>query len=235
MKRWSWLFLVLLISGCSAGTATIETKKVTAEPAPVDMTSSLNKLSYAAGYKIGDLFQNQKLSIVPDAVLKGMYDARKNIRPPMTKAEMKMALRDPKTFLALDSDSLSEKLKKEGQAFLKINGERDAVVVLESGLQYSILREGTGRTPLANDIVKIHYKSRTLKGHVFDSTYDRGEPAEIYVLGVVPGMAEGLQMMKEGAKWELYVPNDLAYGNNGPMAGQTLIFDVELLEVLPPR
>ena len=206
-----------------------------AENPDIDMTSSLNKVSYAMGYKIGDMFQNLKLSVAPAAVVKGMYDARKNIRPVLTKAEMKVILRDPKKFMHEDIDSISQKNKKEGTLFLGANAQRPDVVVRDSGLQYVVLREGTGKSPQNTDIVKIHYKGRNLKGLVFIDTYAKGEPAEFGVISVLPGMNEALQLMKEGAKWEIYVPNNLAYANHGPMAGLTLIFEIELLEVLPPK
>jgi FKBP-type peptidyl-prolyl cis-trans isomerase FklB len=206
-----------------------------AENPDIDMTSSLNKVSYAMGYKIGDMFQNLKLSVTPAAVVKGMYDARKNIRPALTKAEMKVILRDPKKFMLEDIDSIAQKTKKEGTLFLGANVQRPDVVVRDSGLQYIVLREGTGKTPQNTDIVKIHYKGSNLKGHVFKDTYAKGEPAEFGVISVLPGMNEALQLMKEGAKWEIFVPNNLAYANHGPMAGLTLIFEIELLEVLPPK
>jgi len=206
-----------------------------AENPDIDMTSSLNKLSYAMGYKIGDMFQNLKLSVVPAAVVKGLYDARKNIRPALTKAEMKVILRDPKKFMLEDIDSISQKNKKEGLLFLSANAQREEVVVRDSGLQYSVLREGSGKTPGEKDIVKINYEGRNLKGHIFDSTYKKGEPAELGVNTVLPGMQEALQLMKEGAKWEIYVPNNLAYANHGPMAGLTLIFEIELIEVMPAK
>ena len=206
-----------------------------AENPDIDMTSSLHKVSYAMGYKIGDMFQNLKLSVAPAAVVKGMYEARKNIRPALTKAEMKIILRDPKKFMLEDIDSISQKNKKEGTLFLGANAQRPDVVVRDSGLQYIVLRKGTGKTPQNTDIVKIHYKGRNLKGHVFDDTYAKGEPAELGVISVLPGMNEALQLMKEGAKWEIFVPNNLAYANHGPLAGLTLIFEIELLEVLPPK
>lgn len=237
MMRWFLLsVLVLLLVGCSAGAQKAVPEKVVVDEIPtVDMTDSLNKLSYATGYKIGDMFQNQKLSIVPDAILKGMYDARKNIRPALTKGEMKMILRDPKKFLVTDVDSLKEKTLREGTAFLSANGQSTGVVVLASGLQYRVLQKGSGKSPQSADIVKVNYTGKNLKGHVFDNAYESGTPAEISVNTFVPGMSEGLQLMKEGAKWEMYVPTSLAYANNGPLAGHTLIFEVELLEVLPAK
>jgi len=134
-----------------------------------------------------------------------------------------------------DVDSISQKNKKEGLLFLSANAQREEVVVRDSGLQYSVLREGSGKTPGETDIVKINYEGRNLKGHIFDSTYKKGEPAELGVTTVLPGMQEALQLMKEGAKWEIYVPNNLAYANHGPMAGLTLIFEIELIEVMPAK
>ena len=229
--------VVLLAMVCSASAdETPDTAdKPCAENPVVDMTSSSNRVSYAMGYKIGDMLQNLKLPISPEAVVKGLYDARKNIRPALTKAEMKVILRDPKKYIIEDDDTLSQNSKKEGLLFLSENAQRPDVIVRDSGLQYIVLREGAGKTPQPSDMVKINYTGRTLKGHVFDDTYKKGEPAEFAVISVMPGMQEALQLMQEGAKWEIYVPNNLAFGNQGPMAGHTVIFELELLEVLPAK
>ena len=236
MTRWLAI-VVLLAMVCSASAdETPDTEdKPCAENPVVDMTSSSNRVSYAMGYKIGDMLQNLKLSVSPDAVVKGLYDARKNIRPALTKAEMKVILQDPKKYMIEDIDTLSQNSKKEGLLFLSENAQRPDVIVRDSGLQYLVLREGVGKTPQASDMVKINYTGRTLKGHVFDDTYKKGEPAEYAVFSVVPGMQEALQLMKEGDKWEIVIPDNLAYGNQGPMAGLTLIFELELLEVLSPK
>ena len=229
--------VMLLAVACTAVAADAPNAEevMYAENPEIDMTSSLNRVSYVMGYKIGDMLQNLKLSVAPDAVVKGLYDARKNIRPALTKAEMKVILRDPKKYMLEDIDTIAQKNKKEGLLFLSANAQRKEVVVRDSGLQYSVLREGSGKTPGYTDIVKLNYEGRNLKGHIFDSTYKKGEPAELGVLTVLPGMQEALQLMKEGAKWEIYVPTGLAYANNGPMAGLTLIFEIELIEVLPAK
>ncbi|PLY03071.1 MAG: hypothetical protein C0623_02440 [Desulfuromonas sp.] len=203
------------------------------EPPEVDLSKSISRISYAMGYKIGDMFQNLKLTIIPDAVLKGMYDARKNIRPALTKAEIKLILRDPKRYMIEDIESVAQKNEVEENLFLQANAKREGVVTLDSGLQYSVMRSGTGKKPKSSDLVKINYKGRTLKGYVFDNTYIKGEPSKLAITSLLPGMAEALLLMQEGAKWEIYLPNALAYGNQGPMAGQALIFEVELLEVMP--
>jgi len=202
------------------------------EPPDVDLSQSISKVSYAMGYKIGDMFQNLKISIIPDAVLKGMYDARKNIRPALTKAEMKLILRDPKKYLIEDIDSVAQKNRLEEDLFMQANAKREGVFSRESGLQYSVIHSGNGKKPEISDRVRIHFRGRTLKGYIFDSTYDKDAPAELAINRLLPGMAEALQLMHEGDKWEIYLPNALAYGNQGPMAGQALVFEVELLAVL---
>ncbi len=227
MMRWFCIFLMILVAGCSAGTAEIQQAETS-----IDWDRSLNRLSYAAGYKLGDMFQNQKLTLVSDAVLKGINDARKNVRPLMSKGVMRVMLRDPKKYLIEDSVAQNLQIRKESETFLLRNGQRGEVVVRDSGLQYLILREGKGRKPAMKDRVKLNYQGKTLKGEIFSKSSTAGKPLELNVQNLVAGMAEGLQLMQEGAKWELYIPSKLAYADRGPLAGQTLIFEVELLEVL---
>ncbi len=125
--------------------------------------------------------------------------------------------------------------KKEGEAFLAENKSKESVVTLPSGLQYKILKEGSGAVPSAKDKVTTHYHGTLIDGTVFDSSYERGQPATFPVNGVIAGWTEALQLMQEGAKWKLFLPSNLAYGSQG--AGQdigpntTLIFDVELIAV----
>jgi FKBP-type peptidyl-prolyl cis-trans isomerase FklB len=136
---------------------------------------------------------------------------------------------------AKDMALLLEKNKKEGEAFLAENKTKEGVITLPSGLQYKVLKAGTGATPKATDIVVTHYRGTLIDGKVFDSSIDRGEPAEFPVNAVIKGWSEALQHMKVGAKWQLFVPAELAYGERG--AGQviapnsTLIFDIELLKI----
>ena len=235
------VFTLLLIIVCSVSVPgaqeerreqVFEGENESTEPPEVDLSQSISKVSYAMGYKIGDMFQNLKISIIPDAVLKGMYDARKNIRPALTKAEMKLILRDPKRYLLEDIDSVAQKNRLEEDLFMQANAKREGVFTLDSGLQYFEIRPGTGGKPESSDRVRIHFRGRTLKGYIFDSTYDHDAPAELAINNLLPGMAEALQLMQEGAKWEIYLPNALAYGNQGPMAGQALVFELELLAVL---
>ncbi|CAM2010713.1 Peptidyl-prolyl cis-trans isomerase [Acanthopleuribacter pedis] len=126
--------------------------------------------------------------------------------------------------------------KQEGLDFLAENGKKDGVVTTESGLQYRVIVDGRGNSPKATDVVRVHYAGRLIDGKEFDSSYKRGTPAEFPVNGVIAGWTEALQLMKEGAKWEVYIKSDLGYGDRGyPGAipgGAALIFEVELIEVL---
>jgi FKBP-type peptidyl-prolyl cis-trans isomerase FklB len=128
--------------------------------------------------------------------------------------------------------------KKAGEAFLAANKGKSGVISLPSGLQYTVLKEGTGPKPALTDKVKCHYHGTLLDGKVFDSSVDRGQPIELKVNGVIPGWTEALQLMPVGSKWKLFVPSSLAYGDQqaGPLItpGSTLIFDVELLDIVKP-
>lgn len=129
----------------------------------------------------------------------------------------------------------SEQNRKEGEAFLADNKTKEGVITLPSGLQYKILKEGTGRMPKEGDSVTTHYRGLLINGTEFDSSIKRGEPATFPVKGVIKGWTEALQLMKEGSKWMLYLPSDLAYGDRGTGSligpGATLIFEVELLSI----
>ena len=128
-----------------------------------------------------------------------------------------------------------DKNTKEGKAFLEANAKKPGVKVLPSGLQYKVITEGSGTSPKATDVVKTHYRGTLINGKEFDSSYARKEPAEFPVNGVIKGWTEALQLMKPGAKWQLFIPSDLAYGPQGAGAdigpNATLIFEVELLSV----
>jgi len=130
---------------------------------------------------------------------------------------------------------MGEKNKKEGEGFLAENKKKEGVVTLPSGLQYKVMKEGTGRTPGENDVVVVNYKGTLIDGTEFDSSYRRGKPENLPVNGVIPGWTEALQLMQVGAKWQLFVPSSLAYGERG--AGRdigpnaTLIFEIELISI----
>jgi FKBP-type peptidyl-prolyl cis-trans isomerase len=137
---------------------------------------------------------------------------------------------------AKQAKEASEGLAK-GNAYLAANRTKEGVIVLPSGLQYKVITEGTGNTPVATDKVKTHYRGTLIDGTEFDSSYKRGTPAEFPVTGVIKGWVEALQLMKEGGKWELYIPANLAYGSRARPtipANSALVFEIELIEIVKP-
>lgn len=144
---------------------------------------------------------------------------------------------DDEDKLESEKDKASYSVEEEAELkFLQANAKKEGVIQLEDGLQYKVLTSGTGKSPVATDMVQAHYESRLVTGEIFDSSYERGTPVTLPVDSVIPGWSEALQLMKEGDKWELYVPNALAFGERGsppripPFA--TLIFKIELIRVL---
>lgn len=167
------------------------------------------------------------------AMYQGMKDAMEG-EPVVSDMEFQQMAQ---AYFTKQQQKKGDDARQVGQDFLDENANKEGVMSTESGLQYKIIEEGTGVSPGPEDKVKVHYTGRLINGKVFDSSVERGEPVTFPVNGVIPGWTEALQLMKEGAKWELYIPSDLAYGPRG--AGQdigpneTLIFEVELLEVNP--
>jgi FKBP-type peptidyl-prolyl cis-trans isomerase FklB len=128
----------------------------------------------------------------------------------------------------------AETYRAEGEAFLATNAERAGVVVLPSGLQYEVLEQGNGASPEAGDKVRVHYRSTTIDGTAFHDSRERGdEPETLHVSGVIRGLSEALQLMREGGRWKLFIPADLAYGRRGPVADRTVILEVELISIEP--
>ena len=194
----------------------------------------MDKLSYALGLSMGNNFKSsgiQTLSVTDFANgVKAVYEGEK---PEMTYDEAKQVIND---FFTQMQREVNDRNRAEGEAFLAENKKKSGVVVLPSGLQYEVLTEGKGKKPAATDRVQCHYHGTLINGEVFDSSIERGEPAVFGVSQVIPGWAEALQLMPEGSKWRLFIPSDLAYGENGAggkiAPNSTLIFDVELLKVL---
>ncbi|MHB8880034.1 MAG: FKBP-type peptidyl-prolyl cis-trans isomerase N-terminal domain-containing protein [Thermodesulfovibrionales bacterium] len=197
-----------------------------------------DKVSYIIGMDIGNNFKKQGIEIDPDLLLKGMKDVLAGSKPLIAEKEAVDTMTAFKQeYMAKQAEAAkaqSEKNKKEGEAFLAENKKKEGVKTLPSGLQYKVITEGAGKTPKATDTVTVNYRGTLVDGTEFDSSYKRGQPASFPVKGVIPGWVEALQLMKEGAKWQLYIPANLAYGDKnagliGPNA--TLIFDVELISV----
>jgi FKBP-type peptidyl-prolyl cis-trans isomerase FklB len=217
--------LALLVSGAHA------------QEAP-SLKNQKEKASYSLGYKIGQDFKQQGVEVAPDALLQGMKDALAGGKTALTEDQMREALMGlQKEVMAKQEkefEKLAEKNLQEGKKFLLENRKKEGVKTTASGLQYKVLGKGTGKKPGLEDTVTVHYRGRLTDGTEFDSSYKRNEPATFPVKGVIAGWTEALQMMKEGAKWQLFIPANLAYGEKGvPGIGpnSVLIFDVELLSI----
>lgn len=204
------------------------------------MDDSLDRISYALGLSMGNNF---KASGIKEINVKDFADGVAAVfegaAPKMTYDEAKKEIKEFFEKMEAEQRAAAEKMGEvnaaAGKSFLDENGKRGEVKTTASGLQYEVLKEGTGKMPSASDRVTVHYTGKLIDGTVFDSSVERGEPATFGVTQVIPGWVEALQLMKEGAKWRLFIPSNLAYGPNG--AGNvigpnaTLIFDVELIKV----
>ena len=193
------------------------------------------RINYAVGYQVGGDFKRQGLDLDLDIVVRGVADALAGTEPAMTEAEMREALQDVQQQVTAARQAKAEadaaEQRAAGQAFLDENKGKEGVQVTESGLQYKIIEPGTGKQPGPTDRVKVHYRGTRIDGTEFDSSYQRGKPAELRLDRVIKGWTEGLQLMREGGKAQFFIPSELAYGEQGRLGNQTLIFDVELIEV----
>jgi len=198
-----------------------------------------DKLSYAIGMNIGNNLERQSLELNPEIISKGIRDSLIDGKTLMTEQEYRDTMtafeREMKQKQVAQLKELTEKNKQEGEAFLAENKKKDAVITLPSGLQYKVINKGTGKTPKATDTVTVNYLGTLINGTEFDSSYRRGQPASFKVDGVIRGWTEALQLMQEGAKWQLYIPSELAYGERGVGRDigpySTLIFEVELISI----
>lgn len=208
--------------------------------AKVELKNFDDSLSYAIGMRLYDMYEGDNLNKETDStiVLKAFTD-KMNKKEALTAEEEEATIM---TFFTKKQEEQQreqakqyESTKAEGENFLAENAKRPEVKTTASGLQYEVITEGKGQKPTETDIVKVHYKGTLIDGTVFDSSYDRGEPTEFPLNGVIRGWTEGLQLMSVGSKYKLYIPYQLAYGERG--AGgviqpySALIFDVELLEI----
>lgn len=213
-----------------------------AQPAAADdevkLESSLERLSYMLGYRIGFSLHGQGMQDIDPAVLAAAIEDALNQRDPrLTAEEMQAAEAEYRAGLASAQAREAETNLAAGEAFLASNAGNEGVVEMPGGLQYRILRAGEGPKPAAGDRVVVHYRGRLLDGTEFDSSYRRGEPAEFMVGGVIRGWQEALQAMPKGSRWEVWIPAALAYGERGAGGAigpnQTLHFEIELIEVKP--
>ncbi|WP_224555814.1 FKBP-type peptidyl-prolyl cis-trans isomerase [Pectobacterium versatile] len=193
--------------------------------------------SYGIGLQVGQQLQESGLEgLIPEALLAGLRDALEGNAPAVPVDVVHRALREIHERADAVRRDRQQVLAVEGQQFLAENAQKEGVNSTESGLQFRVLTQGEGSIPARQDRVRVHYTGRLIDGSVFDSSVQRGEPAEFPVSGVIPGWIEALTLMPVGSKWELYIPHNLAYGERGAGASippfSALIFEVELLEIL---
>lgn len=254
------LSLTLVLSACGAEESKKDEKAAAPQPqastpatAPAaaasqgkNFANEMDKVSYGIGASIAGGF----VASIPrykelgyefnDAeILRGVQDALKKT-PALTEDEIRTNLMEFHQKVSTKQQEhlvkVGEENKTKGASFLAENSKKDGIKVTASGLQYKVLTEGKGKKPKADDKVSVHYKGTLLDGTVFDSSYERNQPAEFPVNGVIPGWVEALQLMPEGSKWQLFIPSDLAYGDRGTPnipPNSVLTFEVELLSVLP--
>ncbi len=236
----------LLSTGALAQQPSTTTKPAPAATSPSassaqasPFTTDKERQSYAIGMNIGHSMKNDGLDLDPNVVAQGVKDSLTGAKSQMSDEEMKEAMTKLRTEVIAhkqeEMQRAGEANKKAGEQFLAANKSKEGVVTLPSGLEYKILKAGTGPKPVVGDTVVCNYRGSLIDGTEFDSSEKHGEPASLTVGQVIKGWNEALQLMPVGSKWELYIPPDLGYGSTG--AGNvigpdsTLIFDVELLSI----
>jgi FKBP-type peptidyl-prolyl cis-trans isomerase FklB len=205
----------------------------------VEPKTESDKVSYSVGYRLGGDFKRQQVDINSDMLVQGIEDAASGGEALMTEEQMRTVMMNLANRVKAEQ---MEKQKQEGaenikagEAFLAENAGKEGVKTTDSGLQYKVITAGEGKTPQKSDKVTVHYRGTLIDGSEFDSSYSRNKPATFGVGQVIPGWTEALQLMKEGDKWEIYLPSKLGYGERGAGAkippNSTLIFEVELISV----
>jgi FKBP-type peptidyl-prolyl cis-trans isomerase len=217
------------------GTTAAKPRTATGAKTPLTLKTDKEKASYAIGVNIGKSMRKDTVDIDPAIFSRGMKDALSGGKLLLTDDEMRTTLTKLQADLRVKQEAIMQRAKKAGDDFLTQNKTKDGVVALPDGLQYKILKEGTGPKPTATDSVVCNYRGTLLDGTEFDSSYKHGQPATFPVSGVIKGWTEAVQLMPVGSKWQLFIPADLAYGSRGaePVIGPeaTLIFEVELLSI----
>jgi len=228
----------------ATGTSGTKTPAKKAPATAFALKTQKEKQSYALGMSIGSGLHRQSIPVDPAIVARGLRDAMGSGKTLMTEDEMKATLQQLRADVNKQQEAKAhaagEAGRKEGEAFLAANKAKPGVTTLPDGLQYQVLKEGTGPKPTASDTVTVNYKGTLVNGTEFDSSYKRGQPASFPVGGVIKGWTEALELMPVGSKWQLVIPADLAYGDNPPPGapitpGATLVFEVELLSIGEPK
>ena len=248
------MFILILVLSCLLAMSVYAAKQSPKAAAPAVKTDSaplikvrkmvvlkteMDKVSYAIGVQLGQNFKSQRLDVKLDLLTQGLKDSMADQQLALTQEEIVQVMTDLSQRMKTQQQERQKlnaaKNLATGKAFLEANKKRESIKVLPSGLQYKVIKEGTGKIPTAADKVKTNYRGTLIDGTEFDSSYKRGKPAEFGVTRVIKGWTEALLLMKEGAKWELYIPANLAYGERGNRTipgNSALIFEIELLEIL---
>lgn len=222
MNRLIWGLLLAAV----VGTVACEKK--------AKLDNDVQKASYGIGTQIGNNMKQQNIDIDSTALAAGLSDALAGKDLKLKPEEIQQALMKLQEMAVKKQAEVAEKNKKEGQAFLDKNKAEAGIKTTASGLQYQVIKEGNGPTPSDKDVVTAHYEGKLVNGQKFDSSYDRNQPADFPVTGVIPGWTEALKLMKVGSKYKLYVPPELGYGASprpGIPPNSVLVFDVELMGI----
>jgi FKBP-type peptidyl-prolyl cis-trans isomerase len=258
MKTITWTVIISLgvagLAGCTShskpsatpvkpGATASNTTPAAQTPAGTNVLSTEKaRVSYAIGMTFGHNFQAQGIEVDPDSLVRGLNDMMSGGKTLLTQQEMSGTLAEYQKTLVAKQRQLREaaavKNKTEGEAFLATNKNNSVVFTLPDGLQYIVITNGNGTLPASNDVVTVNYRGTLLDGTEFDSSYKRGQPQQFPVGNVIHGWTEALQQMKVGSKWKLFIPAQLAYGEQGRPGippNSVLIFDVELLAAEHPK
>jgi len=223
------IFAALVLTACQQA-------EQPSQEAEVDLSSDSAVISYGVGQNMAASLQQNLPDLDIEALVAGIRDGINEAEPRITDDEFQAAVE--RFTLQQEADAVAEAQAtlEEGLAYLAENGKREGVISTDSGLQYEVVEEGQGNSPTAEDRVVTHYNGTLIDGSVFDSSVERGQPAEFVLNQVIPGWTEALQLMKEGGKMRIYLPPDLAYGSVSPGPGipanSVLIFDIELIDVV---
>ncbi len=217
--------IAIALLGISAATVADEIK----------LETDQQKVSYVLGYQAGAQMKQQNMNVDFDTLTKAIKDGLDGVDPRLNGEQAAAVMQKFQARQRAEQAKIGGENAKAGVAFLAENKNKPGVITLENGLQYKVIKAGTGNKPKATDSVSVHYRGTLINGKEFDSSYSRGEPTSFPVNRVIPGWTQILQLMKEGAKWQVFIPSELAYGARGAGGDigpdSTLIFDVELIKI----
>ena len=236
------LQLTTSILFCLLSTNVVAADKTTLSDEQTRLSDEADRINYTIGHQIGTDFKRQKVKLDEQALKQGLQHGQAGEPPLVNSAEMKEMLVELKRNITtkMKNESVArinsrrqieQEKRSAGEAFMAKNQTRQGVKTMPSGLQYIVLKEGKGRKPKIDDYVTFNYRAKTLDGREYDSSSKKGGPVTYRANGVLPGFTEAIQMMRPGAKWEIYLPPEQAYGRQGPLAHQTVILQVELLSI----